>query len=409
MRGPLTGVRVADFTWAGVGGYCGLLWAFLGADVIKVETKVKGGTQRLSNPARRVGVKSNLSEDLTRNKRSVLLNLKAPEGVDLAKRLVSRCDLVAENFRPGVMARLGLSYDDLAQVKPDIVMVSMAANGQTGPERGLPGYAGMFGALSGLSYLLGYPEGAPAELRLPSDMAAGTMGSVAGVAGLLRRRLTGEGQYIDCANRESLTTLIGEYFLAASALGVSTTGRRGNEVQGWAPYNCFRARDDMEADLPALRQRWVAIGVTDDDQWRNLCDALALTELADDPDLATADGRWERRREVEKTVASRVREHDAHDVVARLQACRVPAGLVMRPDDLLADDHLVERGSWDILDRNDSAPWISFSSPLRFARAGQPHGRAATPLGGDSRDVFIDLIGLSPQEYSRLVERNVIA
>ena len=409
MEGPLAGVTVADFTWAGVGGYCGLLWAMLGADVIKIETKVRGGTQRASNPARRVGVKSNLAEELSRNKKSVLLNLKTDAGVRLAKEIVSHSDLTAENFRPGVMDRLGLGYRDLVRVRPDIVMVSMAANGQTGPDRSVPGYAGIFGALSGLSSLMGYAGGPPAELRLPSDMLAGTMGAVAGVARLYRRRVTGQGQYIDCANRESLGTLIGEYFIAASVGGAESRG--GNEVLGRAPYNCYRCADDPAAEggTEAERERWLAIGITRDDQWAALTRVLDLGELARDPALATAGERWARRAEIDAVIGQRTRTQSAETLEGQLQAAGVPAGVVMRPGDLLADAHLTERGKWEVLDRPDALPWLTFGVPVHFERAGEAAAYAAPPLGADSMSVLTGLLGYSEEDVIKLTEAEVVA
>jgi crotonobetainyl-CoA:carnitine CoA-transferase CaiB-like acyl-CoA transferase len=409
MEGPLAGVRVADFTWAGVGGYCGLLWAMLGAEVIKIETKVRGGTQRASNPARRVGVKSNLAEELSRDKKSVLLNLKTDAGVRLAKELVAVSDLTAENFRPGVMDRLGLGYEDLRRVRPDIVMVSMAANGQSGPDRSVPGYAGIFGALSGLSSLMGYQGGPPAELRLPADMLAGTMGAVAGVAGLYRRRITGQGQYIDCANRESLGTLIGEYFIAASVGRAQS--RAGNQVLGRAPYNCYRCADDAlaEGGSEGERERWLAIGITRDEQWAALCRVLGLGRLGDDPGLATAEGRWTRRAEIDDAIAERTRPEPAELLESTLQSAGVPAGVVMRPGDLLADAHLAEREKWQVLDRPGAIPWLTFGVPMHFEAAGEAAGYAAPPLGADSMSVLTGLLGYSEADVLELADAEVVA
>lgn len=407
--GPLKGVRVADFTWAGVGGYCGLLWAMLGAEVIKIETKVRGGTQRESNPARRIGVKSNLAEELSRNKKSVLLNLKSEDGVRLAREIVAKSDMVAENFRPGVMSRLGLGYNELIRTRPGLVMVSMAANGQSGPDSGLPGYAGIFGALSGLSYLMGYPGGPPTELRLPSDMLAGSMGALAGVVGLYRQKVTGQGQYIDCANREALGTLIGEYFLASS-LG-KTFGRAGNDVFGRAPYNCYRCADEGgDGTRPnAERERWLAIGITNDSEWQRLCRALSLEEYSEDDALATSTGRWWRRHEIDEAIQLRVRGEDATVLAEQLQNAGVPAGVVMRPTDLLADAHLGLRGKWEVLESSRGTPWITFGAPMGFARAGTAESWAAPAIGANSREVLVGLLGYSVDEIVRWESEGVVA
>ncbi len=407
-RLPMEGVRVADFTWAGVGGYCGLVWALMGAEVIKIEGNFRGGTQRRSNPVRRLGVRYGLVDELNSNKRSVVLNLKHPDGIALAKRLVAQCDMVAENFRPGVMDRLGLGYEALRQVKPDIVMLSMSANGATGPDREVAGYAGIFGALSGISHLIGYADGPPVELRLPSDMLAGSMGAFIGLAALYHQRSTGQGQHVDSSSRETLSTMIGDILLDCSVNGRSQD-RRGNDDVAWAPHNCYPCRDAaVEGGSRGERERWVAIAVTTEEEWQGLVHALGAPPWAAEERFADAPRRWEHRQELDVHLAEWTRQREPEDIMRDLQAHGVAATQVMRPPDLLADPHLAERDAWQVCERKDGSPWVMFGPPWRYSDAPPVALKRAPEMGEDNQYVFGDLLGLGRDEIDRLVADQAI-
>ena len=187
---PLRGVRVADFTLHAAGPFCAHMLALLGAECIKIETAGRLDIFRKPHPVYgRMGAAT--FDQVTSNKLSVQLNLKQPRGVELAKRLVAVSDIVAESFRPGVMDRLGLNYEALKAVKPDIVMVSVSASGQTGPERGYAGYAPLFGAAGGLGTLTGYEDGPPTEIRHVMDHSTGLTAAMAVLAAYLRKKRTG--------------------------------------------------------------------------------------------------------------------------------------------------------------------------------------------------------------------------
>ena len=180
--GPLSGVRVADFSVHAAGPFAGLMLAELGAQVIKVESSARLDITR--RPHTMYGKPPSNFEQVNANKLSVCLNLKEPQAVELALQLVRLSDLVLENFRPGVMDRLGLGYEHLRRVRPDIILISISSNGQTGPERGYAGYAPMFSALGGLGHLTGYPDGPPVELRHAMDHTGGMMAAPVAVAAL---------------------------------------------------------------------------------------------------------------------------------------------------------------------------------------------------------------------------------
>ena len=181
--GPLSGIRVADFSVHAAGPFAGLMLAELGAQVIKVESLARLDITRRTHTM--YGKPPSSFEQVNANKLSVRLNLKEPKAVELALALVRVSDLVLENFRPGVMERLGLGFDALRQAKPDIILISLSSNGQTGPERGYAGYAPMFAAIGGLGQLTGYPDGPPVELRHAMDHTGGMLAAFSAVAALL--------------------------------------------------------------------------------------------------------------------------------------------------------------------------------------------------------------------------------
>ena len=260
---PLQGVRIADFTLHAAGPFCAHLLSLLGAECIKIETAERPDIFRKPHPVYgRMGAAT--FDQVASNKLSVQLNLKQPRGVELAKRLVAVSDIVAESFRPGVMERLGLSYEALKAVKPDIVMVSVSASGQTGPERGYAGYAPLFGAAGGLGTLTGYEDGPPTEIRHVMDHSTGLTAAMATLAAYLRKKRTGAGQHVDVAAREVACGFIGDALLQFAATGVAPR-RTGNDAPQIAPHNVYPC---------AGEDAWVSIVVATDDEWRAFANAM---------------------------------------------------------------------------------------------------------------------------------------
>ena len=264
-RRPLEGVRIVDFTHVLVGGYCSLMWSSLGAECIKIESSARrdpvrtrsgqGAVQDRTQGQMSVRRARGGLDEFGLNKRSITLNLKEPRAVELAKRLVAVSDLVGENFRPGVIERMGLGYEVLSEINPELVYISMSAGGGYGPDRQDAGYASVFAAMSGFSSMWGYEDGPPVLFRLPSDMCAGAMGAFVSIAGLLRARRTGRGQHIDLANRETLASYLGDAFLDYSYNG-RVPARRGNRHPAWAPHGVYPSAGEHEGG------RWITIAVT---------------------------------------------------------------------------------------------------------------------------------------------------
>ncbi|HEY8386807.1 MAG TPA: CoA transferase, partial [Porticoccaceae bacterium] len=252
---PLAGVRIADFTIHAAGPFSTHVLSQLGAECIKIESRTRLDAFR--KPHAVYGRMTAATFDqVSSNKLSVRLNLKKPEAVTLAKRIVAISDAAAESFRAGVMKRLGLDFDSLLEVKPDLVMLSLSSCGQTGPDSHFAGYAPLFGAWGGLGWMSGYSDGPPVEMRHVMDHTSGYHAAVALLAALHQSRRTGQGQYIDLAAREVASAMIGDALVLAS-LGMEPQ-RTGNGDLAMAPHGVYPT---------ATPDRWLTLAVRDDEQW----------------------------------------------------------------------------------------------------------------------------------------------
>ena len=235
---PLEGIRVADFTNMAAGPYAALMLGLLGADVIRVESQARLDIGRRPHPLYgRFDIPN--FDHLAGHKRSITLNLKDERAVQLARELVAASDVAIENFRPGVMGRLGLGWEQLREVNPRLVMVSLSAYGQHGPDSHRPGYAPIFAAEGGLGYMTGYPDGVPGEIRNPMDHEAGLIAALLSLAMLEQRERSGAGAYADLAAREVAAMLIGESIVQTFADGDAP--RLGSGHEQWAPHGIYPA------------------------------------------------------------------------------------------------------------------------------------------------------------------------
>ena len=383
MAGPLAGVRIADFTVHAAGPFCTHMLAQLGAEVIKIESAHRPDIFRKPHPVYgRLGAAT--FDQVASGKLSVRLNLKHPKGVALAKQLVAKSDVAAESFRPGVMARLGLGYDSLREVKPDIVMLSVSSSGQSGPDSHFAGYAPLFGAWGGLGWLTGYPDGPPVEMRHAMDHSVGLHAAMAVVAALHRRRRTGLGAHVDVCAREVASAAAGEALLEAAAGG--TPRRWGNAHPRMAPHGVYPARG---------QDAWLTIAVADDRAWHGLLDAMGRTDLAADPRFATEAGRHAARAELDAIVAGWTRGQDAGEAASRLQAAGCAAHPSWDTPHIAADPHLRARGAIVDAAEPDGRVRAAVGVPVRLSATPAPGITRGTPrLGEDEDRVFGDLLGL---------------
>jgi CoA:oxalate CoA-transferase len=388
--GPLTGVRIADLTHWQAGPAASMLLAFLGAEVIKVESM-----QHLDH-YRRTGESIDTSfsfHEFNSGKLSVRLNLKHPEGAHLARRLiVEHCDGVMFNLRAGALDALGLGYDDLHRERPDLVVVSISNSGVTGPESSFLGYATTFVAGGGLAYLSGWEDGPPTEHVGWPDTAVGAWGAYAMLAGLMRRQRSGQGMFYDVSGRESIAALIGDVILDQSLTGRTAT-RIGNRDETAAPHNAYPCAGEDE---------WVSIAVADDRQWAALCEALGHPAWAQDARFASQRSRWQHQEELDCHIGEWTRTRTARQVTEALQRCGVPSSPVFSNREMYNDEHLRARGMFVTLRHSIAGERTLVGPPWRFDRTPSGIPRPAPWFGEHDQYVLSGLLGLSEDEITRL-------
>jgi crotonobetainyl-CoA:carnitine CoA-transferase CaiB-like acyl-CoA transferase len=390
---PLDGVRVLDFTWVVAGPVTTRILADLGADVIKVERKVS-----LDFGDRRGG----LSGTLMRGKRSIVLDLTDPRGVDLARRLAAVSDVVVDNFSARVMPNLGLDHASLRALRPDIVCVRMTGFGLSGPQRDYVSYGPTLQALAGYTLLMAEPAGPPAGFGYSySDLAAGNLGALAVLSALWHRRRTGRGQEVDLAQLEAVASLIGPLLLER-ALDGKTSAPTGNASQEGpaAPHGVYPCAGD---------DRWVAITVFGDEEWRRLGGALGGPAWTRDARFATTAGRLHHVAEIDALVTAWTRERRAEDVMGLLQEAGVAAGLVANAEDLCErDPQLAARGHFVDVPTPEGRT-VRMDGPAFLLSETPPRVSGPGPLLGEHTDAVLSgLLGCGGEEIAALRAAGVI-
>jgi crotonobetainyl-CoA:carnitine CoA-transferase CaiB-like acyl-CoA transferase len=397
--GPLAGIRIADFTWAWAGPQASLLLGMLGAEVVKIESRARLDHARvhsLTAGTLKGGIdESPVFNDLNLGKRSVTLNLRSEGGCELVKELVAKCDVVLQNMRPGVLDRLGLGYDDLRAVRPDLVMLSSSAVGATGPEGRYTGYAPTFACLSGIASISGHPDEPPIALGGSVDLRVGTASAFAVIAALLHRQRSGQGQHIDLSSTEVMSAMMGHAFLELQLTG-RVPERIGNRDESMAPHGCYRCRGEGE---------WVSIAVGTDDEWVALRAILGDSELGG-PDFATAPARKRNEDRLDERIERWTRSHAPQEVVDSLQAAGIAAAYLQSGASLSRDPHLRARGVFGRVAHPLLGELQVVGPPFRMEGVRVPG--PAPLLGQHNEYVLGEILGLSDAEIERLVEAEIV-
>jgi crotonobetainyl-CoA:carnitine CoA-transferase CaiB-like acyl-CoA transferase len=398
----LEGVRILDFTWVVAGPFATRMLADMGAEVIKVQS---AATSR--------GADSNGAaafSTFNRNKYGVVLNMRQPKAIDLARRLAAASDVVVDNFSARVMKNWGMDYESLKAVKPDIICVSMSGPGHSGPWRDYVSYGPTLQALSGMTHLMGFPGRPPQGFGYSyADHAGGATGAIAVLAALEHRANTGQGQWVDLGQLEAMTALIGPAFLDYSVNGV-VAQPKGNLLHSrpCGPYGAYRCKDDEAGSLPAA-DRWIAIGVTNDEQWHAFVKAIGSPEWTRDQKFATQESRYAHAEELDRLVETWTRDREPYEAMDTLAKAGVPAGVVQNADDLANHDRqLSHLGFWWVADRENMAPNHFDAYPARLSETPATLWGPAPWLGEHNERVFGELLGMSPEEVKRLQEEEVI-
>ena len=387
---PLAGVRVLDLSWIIAGPTATRFLAMMGAEVIKV------GSARRPDPSTRGAP----FQAYNQSKLYAALNISTQEGLALALRLASVCDVVVENFAAGVIERLGLGYDELRRHNPAIIMVSSSGTGHSGPDKDYVAYGSLLQYYTGWNSISGNPGGEPIKGGLWADPWVGMELAMIAAAALNHRAASGAGQYIDFSMAEALTAGI-----PAALLDYQMNGReREREPQGnahaqHAPHNVYHCRG---AD------RWVAVAVTNSQEWRALCGVIGRRDLAADARLADASGRKAAEERIDGAVAAWAARYDDYEAARLLQEAGVPAAPYLEPERVFRDPQLRESGFFARRRASDGQERDLPGVGWRFADAPEPRITAAPALGDHNDYVYRQLLGLPADEIARLVKERII-
>jgi benzylsuccinate CoA-transferase BbsF subunit len=388
--GPLAGIRIAELTHWQAGPAAGTLLAYLGAEMVKIESRSHLDHYRRTGPDIEHSAQFH---EFNSGKLSVRLNLKHPDGAALARRFIlEHCDGLLFNIRKGSLEEAGLGAEGLFEERPDLVIVSLSLSGTTGPEADYVGYATNFVAGGGLSHLTGYEDGPPVELVAWPDTAVGAWAAFTMVAGLLRRRRTGRGSFSDLSGRECISALIGDA-LAGQALFARQPERAGNQVSEAAPNNAYPCAGDDE---------WVAVSVTSDAEWSGLRRALGEPAWAKGPRFASQAMRWQNQGEIDSRLAEWTSKQSAGKLTELLQEFGVPVAPVMSNKDVSESEHVRQRGAIITVDHPLAGPRAMVGPPWRFDKTPTISSRSAPWLGEHDMYVLSELLGLTEEEVERL-------
>jgi benzylsuccinate CoA-transferase BbsF subunit len=376
--------------------------AHLGAEVIRIESATRPCPSRHIPPwaeNERGENRAGYFNQYNQGKRSITLNLKKPEGIAIAKKLVAKSDIVIENFAAGVMDKMGLGYDVLRTVKPDIIMVSLSGYGASGPEKSYVSYGPPQVALSGMSSLTGYSGGPPMQAGFSyGDPNGGVHGTFAVMCALLHRTRTGEGQYIDLSQREACAMLLPEALMDYAMNGTQPP-RMGNRDPHMAPHGVFRCRGE---------DRWVSIAVRNDGEWKKMGAALGKPELATDPRFVNLAARKENEDALEQILTAWTQEHSADEVTGILQGIGVPSYPSLDGKDILANPQVTARGFFIELEHPEVGKRRHLGIPWKMSRTPCEVRRPAPCLGQDTDSVLSDVLALSREEIASLRAQEVL-
>jgi formyl-CoA transferase len=394
--GPLAGVRVIEVGGFIAGPYAASLFAQFGAEVIKVEPPGSG------DPLRRWRKLHHGTSlwwyAISRNKKSITLNLKSDEGRRILRALAERADVLVENFRPGTLESWGLGWDELSRVNPGLILVRISGYGQTGPYRDRPGFGAIAEAVGGLRYVTGYPDRAPVRVGVSlGDTLAALYAVVGALAALHHRKVNGGlGQVVDAALYEAVFAVM-ESLLPEYSRGGFVRERSGASLPGISPSNTYTCGDGG----------YVVIGGNSDGIFKRLMRAIGRTDLADDPSLAQNDGRVARNDEIDAAISTWTSRHTLAEVLAVLERAEVPVGKIYSAADIHADPHYRARGMIESVTIPDGG---SVDLPGIAPQLSGTPGRTAWPgpeLGAHTDEVLGSL-GLDPAAVAALRRDHVI-
>jgi benzylsuccinate CoA-transferase BbsF subunit len=400
---PFEGVKILDFTWMGVGPQSLSYLVFYGATAIKVDSFVRPDPMRFITPYKD-GV-AGLDRSYTfaychgMSEYDVTLNLSHPKGLGIARRLVAWADIVAESFTAGTMERLGLGYEDLKKIKPDIIMMRTCAHGQTGPMASHPSIGFQLTALSGLDVIAGWPDRSPCPLyHAFTDMVSPPFNAASLIAALDYKRRTGKGQCLDLSQHEQIMHCLAPLFLDYE-VNQRLPRPNGNRLEYAAPHGIYRCQGE---------DRWCAVAVFSDKEWRGLCEVMGNVALADDPRFNTLLARKQNEDELDIILEEWTARYSAEEVMSLLQMAGIGAGLVANLGDIAEDPQLKHYHAFEYIDHPEFGKMSTIYQPPGFVLSEAPYKRGRPPLMGEHNYyVYTDILGIPDIEFAQLMQEGV--
>jgi benzylsuccinate CoA-transferase BbsF subunit len=398
---PLEGIRIADFTWVGAGPYTTKIFADHGAEVIRIESCKRPDVLRLAPPFAegKAGLnRSGYFSNRNTSKKSLTLDMSNPSSVEIVKDIIQTSDVIANSFTPGTMEKWGLGYEDVKQIKPDMIYLSMPMQGNDGPHRTFLGFGATMNALIGFNHLTGFPDGEPlgSGTNYPDHVPNPTHAAFAVLAALRHRRRTGEGQFVEVSQVESALCVIPMAIMEYANNG-RVERRRGNDDPRYEPHDVYPCEGD---------DRWCAIAVQTPEEWKALCRMIGREEWIGDERFSSVVLRKSQKSLVDQEIKKWTEKQDVFTAMKSLQQVGVPAGVVQNAQDIIDHDpHLQEKGFWTKLHHQEMGPSIYNQSPFKLSKTPSQLRWPAPLLGEHLEHVCKDILGYSEEQiehYRRL-------
>lgn len=394
--GVMEGITILDLTRVLAGPFGTMILADMGANVIKIEQPGKGADERQSVPFQ--NGESAYFMNLNRNKKGITLNLKSPKGKELFIELVKKADVVVENYRPGTMAKLGLNYDVLKEINPQIVYAAVSGFGQYGPYTKYPGYDIIAQAMSGMMSVTGWPDGPPTRAAIATGDVLGALSMTIGVlAALHNRNYTNRGQMVDIALVDSTVAsleILNMIYLTEERI----PQRIGNRYEAIYPYDSFQAKDN-----------WVIIGGGNDKLWRIICNIIGRPELIEHPDYKLNRDRVKNHEAVRKIVEEWTKTRLVNEIVEMFLAAGIPAAPVLNIEQVVHDPHIAVAREMFVEIEHPKAGLTTLTGPhIKFSETKATVRTPSPLLGQHNEEIFGNLLGISKQEVEFLQKEGVM-